>query len=117
MIKGAAVLSTAVDNAITTLVLAAGGDAAVVNDIIKIDTEQMKVTVVTDATHWTVVRAQNGTTAAAHVANSLIRIGVQTSPTTPLLLRVVTPAQDPAAQLVRFATSYGEPGAQNVRMG
>ncbi|MGZ4340133.1 MAG: type IV pilus modification PilV family protein [Gaiellaceae bacterium] len=60
-----------------------GSDPIAVNDVIQIDSEQMKVTAITPVTSTTatltVTRAQNGTTAATHANNAAVSKAVAAS--------------------------------------
>ena len=68
-------LASAVNNAVTTLpVNSAAGFPASGNFVIYIDQEQLTVTAGQGTTSWTVTRAANGTTAAAHAANAVVRL-------------------------------------------
>ncbi len=59
----------------TSLVVNSSQERPKLNSIIQIDSEQMQVTAVNTSTNtWTVTRAVNGTSLAAHDANTAIRI-------------------------------------------
>jgi hypothetical protein len=114
ILKGATVLNTALTNVATAVILNAGGDTPAVGDTVQCESEKMSVTVVTDATHWTVARAAAGTTAAAHAANALVKILGSSDTTTGAMVLRWANQYDSSATPVRF-TYTGESGATVVR--
>jgi len=91
-------LNTTVTAAITTIVTdAAESYAYAVNQLIKMDSEIMRVTAFSTP-NLTVVRAEGGTTAAAHTAGVTIYIGAQPNILSIKRVDYDTVIQDPIAQ-------------------